>query len=88
MCLVVWLFPEPVRAAQTATPSIGAIGPLSASALPAGVRSRFVDGVNGLRVHVLEAGFETPGRPALVLPGLVYLRGTCSVYLAMRDDAP
>ena len=25
---------------------------------------------------------------ALVLPGLVYLRGTCSVYLAMRDDAP
>jgi len=25
---------------------------------------------------------------ALVLPGLVYLRGTCSVYLAMTDDAP
>jgi hypothetical protein len=23
---------------------------------------------------------------ALVLPGLVYLRGTCSVYLAMRND--
>jgi pimeloyl-ACP methyl ester carboxylesterase len=26
-----------------------------------------VDDVNGLRVHVLEAGFETSGRPALVL---------------------
>jgi len=25
---------------------------------------------------------------ALVLPGLVYLRGTCAVYLAMTDDAP
>jgi hypothetical protein len=23
---------------------------------------------------------------ALVLPGLVYLRGTCSVYLAMRES--
>jgi hypothetical protein len=25
---------------------------------------------------------------ALVLPGLVYLRGVCAVYLALRDDAP
>jgi hypothetical protein len=25
---------------------------------------------------------------ALVLPGLVYLRGTCSVYLAMQDATP
>ena len=35
-----------------------AIGPLSADLLPEGVRSRFVDDINGLRVHVLEAGFE------------------------------
>jgi pimeloyl-ACP methyl ester carboxylesterase len=40
--------------------------PLGAE-LPAGVRGRFVDGVNGLRMHVLEAGFETPGQPALLL---------------------
>jgi pimeloyl-ACP methyl ester carboxylesterase len=33
--------------------------------LPAGIRSRFVDGVDGLRVHLLEAG--EPGRPALLL---------------------
>ena len=26
--------------------------------LPAGIRSRFVDGVKDLRMHVLEAGFE------------------------------
>ena len=40
----------------------------------AGVRSRFVDGVNGLTLHVLEAG--EPGRPAVLLlhgfPELAY----------------
>src|SRR5260221_9483386 len=35
--------------------------------LPATIRSRFVDGINGLSMHVLEAGFETPGRPCLLL---------------------
>src|SRR5512139_3618533 len=50
--------------------------PLPADVLPRGVRSRFVDGVNGLTMHVLEAGFETPGRPAVLLlhgfPELAY----------------
>ena len=32
--------------------------------LPAAIRSRYVDNINGLRMHVLEAGFETH-RPAL-----------------------
>ena len=36
---------------------------LPALPLPEGVRSRMVPGVNGLAVHLLEAGFETPGRP-------------------------
>jgi pimeloyl-ACP methyl ester carboxylesterase len=35
--------------------------------LPPGIRSRFVDGINGLRMHVLEAGFETGGRPCVLL---------------------
>jgi pimeloyl-ACP methyl ester carboxylesterase len=35
--------------------------------LPPGIRSRYVDDINGLRVHVLEAGFETKGRPCLLL---------------------
>jgi pimeloyl-ACP methyl ester carboxylesterase len=35
--------------------------------LPAGIRSRYVDGINGLRMHVLEAGFETRGRPCVLL---------------------
>ena len=41
--------------------------PYSAARLPAGVRSRFVDGVNGLRFHVLEAGHESSGRPCVLL---------------------
>ena len=41
--------------------------PLDRSVLPAGIHSRFVDDVNGLRVHILEAGFETPERPLLLL---------------------
>ena len=39
--------------------------PLDPSVLPAGVRARFVDNINGLRVHVLEAG--KPGNPCLLL---------------------
>ena len=35
--------------------------------LPTAIRSRFVEGINGLRMHVLEAGFETQGRPCVLL---------------------
>ena len=49
---------------------------LPALPLPPGIRPRFVDNHNGLRMHVLEAGFETRGRPALLLlhgfPELAY----------------
>ncbi|MGI9437593.1 MAG: alpha/beta fold hydrolase [Geminicoccaceae bacterium] len=41
-----------------------------------GIRSGFVDGVNGLRMHVLEAGFDPPNRPRVLLlhgfPELAY----------------
>src|SRR4030081_2183296 len=44
--------------------------------VPSGIRSRFVDDINGLRMHVLEAGFETRGRPCVLLlhgfPELAY----------------
>src|SRR4051794_41328986 len=44
--------------------------------LPSAIRSRYVDDINGLRMHVLEAGFETKGRPMLLLlhgfPELAY----------------
>jgi pimeloyl-ACP methyl ester carboxylesterase len=35
--------------------------------LPTGIRSRYVGGINGLRMHVLEAGFETRDRPCVLL---------------------
>jgi pimeloyl-ACP methyl ester carboxylesterase len=35
--------------------------------LPASIRSRYVENINGLRMHVLEAGYETRGRPLLLL---------------------
>ena len=50
--------------------------PLTSLPLPAGIRSRTLPGINGLSMHVLEAGFETPGRPLLLLlhgfPELAY----------------
>jgi pimeloyl-ACP methyl ester carboxylesterase len=47
-----------------------ALAPLPEAVLPAGIRSRFVSGINGLTMHVLEAGFEERGRPlALLLHG-------------------
>ena len=52
------------------------VGPLAAAVLPEGVRSRFVNDVNGLRMHVLEAGFEAQGSPGVLLvhgfPELAY----------------
>jgi pimeloyl-ACP methyl ester carboxylesterase len=41
--------------------------PYGAKTLPAGVRARHIPNVNGLTVHVLEAGYETPGRQAILL---------------------
>jgi pimeloyl-ACP methyl ester carboxylesterase len=44
--------------------------------LPAGIRSRQVHNGNGLSMHVLEAGFDAPGRPCVLLlhgfPELAY----------------
>jgi pimeloyl-ACP methyl ester carboxylesterase len=53
--------------------TLAALGP---DVLPAGIRGRFIEGVNGLTMHVLEAGFSEPDRPLLLLlhgfPELAY----------------
>jgi len=41
--------------------------PLQTPTLPAGIRSRFVAGINGLTMHVLEAGSAGQGRPCVLL---------------------
>jgi pimeloyl-ACP methyl ester carboxylesterase len=50
--------------------------PLEQSVLPRGIRARVVNNVNGIRMHVLEAGFEGARRPLVLLvhgfPELAY----------------
>jgi pimeloyl-ACP methyl ester carboxylesterase len=52
------------------------LAPLDAEALPPGIRSRFVPGINGLLLHVLEAGTADRTRPLVLLlhgfPELAY----------------
>ena len=52
------------------------LSPLPSEVLPAGIRARFVSGINGLRMYILEAGSAAPGRPAVLLlhgfPELAY----------------
>jgi pimeloyl-ACP methyl ester carboxylesterase len=44
--------------------------------IPLGIRSRLIANVNGIAMHVLEAGYETPNRPGVLLvhgfPELAY----------------
>jgi hypothetical protein len=55
---------------------IANLPPYGNGTLPPGIRSRPVANVNGLTVHILEAGYEIPGRPAVLLlhgfPELAY----------------
>jgi pimeloyl-ACP methyl ester carboxylesterase len=64
------------RGQQPTATSVPEAVPYSPAVLPPGIRSRFVNNINGLRMHVLEAGFEVKGRPGVVLlhgfPELAY----------------
>jgi len=55
---------------------VGDLRPYGNSTLPAGIRSRMVNNINGLAIHMLEAGFETKGRRCILLlhgfPELAY----------------
>ncbi len=68
--------PRAAAAQPTAQPTGQPIGPYAADLLPPGIRSRLVDNINGLRMHVLEAGYEPRNRPLVLLlhgfPELAY----------------
>ncbi len=55
---------------------LSTLPPYGNGTIPAGIRSRAVANVNGMTVHMLEAGFERSGRPAVLLlhgfPELAY----------------
>jgi pimeloyl-ACP methyl ester carboxylesterase len=63
------------RAAIVRT-DIASLPPYGNGTLAPGIRARTVGNVNGMTVHMLEAGFEVPGRPAVLLlhgfPELAY----------------
>src|SRR5499433_63377 len=69
------LAPGSARAATVGT-DIANLPPYGNGTLPPGIRSRPIANVNGLTVHILEAGYETPNRPAVLLlhgfPELAY----------------
>ena len=62
------------------TPGVGvdapSLPPYGNSTLPPAVRSRIVNNINGLAMHLLEAGFDTKGWPCILLlhgfPELAY----------------
>lgn len=62
--------------------------PLHTDVLPEGIRSRLVHNINGITMHLLEAGFETPGRPAVLMlhgfPELAYSWRKVMLPLAAR----
>ena len=51
--------------------------------LPSGIRSRLIDNNNGCTMHVLEAGYETRGRPCLLL-----LHGFPEMAFSWRNQMP
>ena len=48
-------------------PTAAADAPYGNGIVPPGIRSRHIASVNGMTVHILEAGYETTGRPAVLL---------------------
>jgi dipeptidyl aminopeptidase/acylaminoacyl peptidase len=54
-------------AAGQARTDAARLPPYGNGTIPPGIRSRTVAGVNGLTVHMLESGYDTPDRPAVLL---------------------
>ena len=52
------------------------LAPYGNGTVPGGIRSRNIPNINGLSVHILEAGFDPPGRPLILMmhgfPELAY----------------
>jgi len=74
--LVAVLAPAAVAGKAGAAAQVTEAATYSPAVLPPGIRSRFVNNINGLRMHVLEAGFEDKDRPGVLLlhgfPELAY----------------
>lgn len=80
--------PGHLRFEKAAETGIAETAPFDQTALPPGIRSRFVSNNNGLVMHVLEAGFEGKERPCILLlhgfPELAYSWRKVMLPLAAR----
>ena len=56
-----------IRGTRTAARQASPAAPYGVGTLPPGIRSRVIERVNGIAMHVLEAGHETAGRPGVLL---------------------
>jgi pimeloyl-ACP methyl ester carboxylesterase len=67
---------EPAAGGTIVRTDFSLMPPYGNGQLPAGIRSRHIQNVNGMTVHILEAGFQTQNRPAVLLlhgfPELAY----------------
>jgi pimeloyl-ACP methyl ester carboxylesterase len=67
---------EVAQSAAIVRLDVSNLPPYGNSTLPDGIRSRIVNNINGLAIHMLEAGFEAKGRPCILLlhgfPELAY----------------
>lgn len=66
---------------------MAALDPLPSSVLPPGVRSRILPGINGLDIHVLEAGFE-PAAGGKPRPAVLLLHGFPELAFSWRHQLP
>jgi hypothetical protein len=57
------ILPSTRACAEIVQTDFSKLPPYGNGTLPMSVRSRYIDNVNGLTVHTLEAGYETAGRP-------------------------
>jgi pimeloyl-ACP methyl ester carboxylesterase len=65
-----------------------AIGPLDTAVLPRGIRSRIVNGVNGIRMHVLEAGYEDTAAGGARKPAVLLVHGFPELAYSWRKVMP
>jgi pimeloyl-ACP methyl ester carboxylesterase len=87
LCALAVLAPAASVAKARAQPTT-TDAPLSADVLPRGVRARFVNNVNGIRMHVLEAGFAAPAAAPSPRPALLLVHGFPELAFSWRKVMP
>ena len=78
----------PRARAQSSASRSESLAPLDRAVLPRGVRARIVPSVNGIRMHVLEAGFEPSADRAARRPAVLLVHGFPELAYSWRKVMP